>query len=95
MLVVGAGVLLSAVIKHRSLEWLYATGFYKHRMFTLGMRAAGALTIGLGILPVVVGLATLWAPRGERFRIELRVFRCVLLAAVITFGWYTAVKASL
>ena len=90
----GAAVLFSALMGHRSYEWLVATGFYKHRMFTLGMRAAGALTIGLGILPVVVGLATLWAPRGERFRIELRVFRCVLLAAVITFGWYTAVKAS-
>jgi hypothetical protein len=94
VVVVGAAVLFSALMGHRSYEWLVATGFYKHRMFTLGMRAAGALTIGLGILPVVVGLATLWAPRGERFRIELRVFRCVLLAAVITFGWYTAVKAS-
>ena len=94
VIVVGAAVLFSAVAGHRSYEWLIATGFYKHRMFTLGLRAAGALTIGLGILPVVVGLATLWRARGEPYRLELRAFRCVLLGAVIAFGMYTAVKAS-
>lgn len=94
VVVVSAAVLFSALAGHRSYEWLIATGFYKHRMFTLGLRAAGGLTIGLGILPVVVGLATLCPAPGERFRVELRAFRCVAFAAVIGFGWYTAVKAS-
>ena len=44
VLVVGVALLLSAFLGHRSTQWLIATGFYKHRMFTLGMRAAGAFT---------------------------------------------------
>lgn len=94
VLVVGAAILLSAYLGHQSTQWLIATGFYKHRMWTLGMRAAGAFTIGLGVLPLVAGLAALWRAPGEAFRWELRVFRSVLLAAVICFGMYTAVKAS-
>jgi len=73
---------------------LVATGFYKQRMWTYGLQAAGALTIGLGVFPVVVGLASLWRAPGERFRPELRVFRGVALAALICFVWYTAVKAA-
>jgi hypothetical protein len=94
VLVVGACVLLSAVFGHRSQQWLIATGFYPHRMWTLGLRAAGALAIGVGIFPFVAGLASLCRARGEVFRYELRVFRSVLFAAVICFGLYTAVKAA-
>jgi Dolichyl-phosphate-mannose-protein mannosyltransferase len=94
VLLVGASVLISAVFGHRSHEWLIATGFYPHRMWTLGMRAAGALAIGVGIFAFVAGLASLWRAPGEVPRYEVRVFRSVLLAAVIAFGLYTAVKAS-
>jgi hypothetical protein len=94
VLLVGACVLISAVFGHRSHEWLIATGFYPHRMWTLGMRAAGALAIGVGIFAFVAGLASLWRAPGEVPRYEVRVFRSVLLAAVIAFGLYTAVKAS-
>jgi hypothetical protein len=94
VLLVGACILISAVFGHRSHEWLIATGFYPHRMWTLGMRAAGALTIGVGIFAFVAGLASLWRAPGEVPRYEVRVFRSALLAAVITFGIYTAVKAS-
>jgi hypothetical protein len=94
VLVVGAGVLVSAVAGHRSHEWLVATGFYKHRMFTYGLWAAGAVAIEVGVLPMIAGLASLWRAPGEVYRRELRVFRSVLLAALITFGWYAAVKAS-
>ena len=94
VLLVGACVFASAVFGHQSHEWLIATGFYPHRMWTLGMRAAGALAIGVGIFAFVAGLASLWRAPGEVRRYEVRVFRSVLLAAVITFGIYTAVKAS-
>jgi Dolichyl-phosphate-mannose-protein mannosyltransferase len=94
VLVVGACVLVSAVFGHRSQEWLIATGFYPHRMWTLGMRAAGALAIGVAIFPFVAGLASLWRGPGEIVRDETRVFRSVFFAAIITFGMYTAVKAS-
>ena len=50
-LVVGAVVIVSAVLGHRSLEWNYATRLYKGRMLDLSLNAAGALTIGLGVLP--------------------------------------------
>ena len=50
-------MIVSAVLGHRSLEWNYATRLYKGRMLDLGLDAAGALTIGLGVLPVVAGLA--------------------------------------
>jgi hypothetical protein len=91
---VGACILLSALFGHQSQQWLIATGFYPHRMWTLGMRAAGALAIGVGIFPFVAGLAMLWRTPGETFRYELRVFRSVLLAAVVSLGLYTAVKAA-
>jgi hypothetical protein len=94
VLLVGACVFVSAVFGHRSQEWLIATGFYPHRMWTLGMRAAGALAIGLAIFPFVAGLASLWRAPGEISRYEVRVFRSILFAAVIAFGMYTAVKAS-
>jgi len=93
-LLVGAVVIFSAVLGHRSLEWNYTTRIAKDKMLDLTLNAAGALTIGLGVLPVVAGLAMLWRAPGEAARRELRVFRSVLLAAVISFGLYTAVKAA-
>jgi hypothetical protein len=94
VLVVGIGIFVSSFLGHHSTQWLIATGFYKHRMWTLGMRAAGAFTIGLGVLPLVAGLASLWRAPGEVFRWEVRVFRSVLLASIFWFGLYTAVKGS-
>jgi len=94
VLVVGVVLLLSAFLGHRSTQWLISTGFYKHRMWTLGMRAAGAFAIGLGVFPLVAGLASLWRAPGETFRCELRAFRSLLVAAVISFGLYTAIKAA-
>jgi hypothetical protein len=93
-LVVGVAVFISAVLGHRSLEWNYATRLYKSRMLDLGLNAAGALTIGLGVLPVVAGLAVLWRAPGEAAHRELRILRSVLLAAIVCFGLYTAVKAT-
>jgi hypothetical protein len=93
-LVVGAVIVVSAVLGHRSLEWNYATRLYKGRMLDLSLNAAGALMIGLGVLPVVAGLAALWRAPDEPVSYALRVFRSVLLAAIITFGVYTAVKAT-
>ena len=93
-LVVGAVVMISAVLGHRSLEWNYTTRIAKDKMLDLTLNAAGALTIGLGVLPVVVGLAALWRTPGETALRELRIFRSVLLAAIIAFGLYTAVKAA-
>lgn len=95
-LVLGAGALifLSAVIGGHSYSWLVATGYYRHRMLTLGLWAAGALTIGLGVLPVVAGVTALFRPAGERRTPAERAFTSVFVASVIGFGFYTAVKAA-
>ena len=93
-LLVGVVLLVSAVLGHRSYTWLIATGYYKHRMWTYGLWAGGALTIGLGVLPVVAGLASLVRPNGEPRRYELTVFRSLLFSGLLVFGLYTAVKAS-
>src|SRR5688500_2991094 len=93
-LLVGVGVIVSAFLGRRSYEWLIATGFYKDRMFDLGFDAAGALTIGLGVLPVVAGLAVLWRAPGEVRTRELSSFRSLLLAAIVGFGLYTSVKST-
>jgi hypothetical protein len=94
MLLVGAAVISSAFLGHQSLEWLISTRLYKDRMFDLGFDAAGALTIGLGVLPVVAGLAALWRAPGEEPSREMSAFRSLLLASIVAFGLYTAVKST-
>jgi hypothetical protein len=94
VLLLGLGLTVSAVLGKASLEWLISTDHYKRRVFDLGLNAGGALTIGLGVFPVVAGLASLWPGEGERPSRSLTAFRSVLLAAVISFGVYAAVKST-
>jgi len=60
----------------------------------LGDWAAGALAIGLGVIPFVFGLAALIPARGEERLQPLRIFRCVSAAGIIGFGLYTGMKAA-
>ena len=93
VVVLAAGVLivLGAAGNHHSGVWEVGTHFH-HRLFTYGLWAIGAFTIGVGVLPVVVSLAWLL---GNRFRtLEDRALGGLLLGAVVAFGLYTAVKAS-
>lgn len=94
VLLIGAGVTVSAILGKGSFEWLVSTDHYKRRIFDYGLNAGGALAIGLGVFPVVAGLASLWPGRGEQPTRALTAFRSVLLAAVISFGIYTAVKST-
>jgi hypothetical protein len=94
VLLIGLGLAVSAVLGKGSLEWLISTDHYKRRLFDLGLNAGGALAIGLGVFPVVAGLAALWPGRGEQATRALTVFRSVLLASVISFGLYTSVKST-
>ncbi|MCP9485827.1 MAG: hypothetical protein MSC30_08185 [Gaiellaceae bacterium MAG52_C11] len=89
----GAALALSAFLGHRSEEWYRATGFYKERMFDYGLRALGALVIGIGVLPFVAGLAAVLT-RGRDPDRNVRAFVLTALAAFFTFGLYTAVKAA-
>ena len=57
-----------------------------------GIWALGALTIGVGVLPVVASLAGLVPARRERQTRERTAFAAVLAASVVVFGVYAAVK---
>ena len=94
MLTTGAIVFFSAVIGNFSQSWLIATGHYRGRMIEYGVWAGGAFVIGLGVLPVVAALAGLVRPKDEERTPALRAFTALLLAALLCFGLYTAVKAS-
>jgi hypothetical protein len=94
VLAAGLIILISGVASHHSQQWYGVTTYWKHRIFVLGDWAAGALTIGLGVIPLVFGLAALVpAPGEERLR-AVRMFRCVSLAGIIGFGLYTGMKAA-
>jgi hypothetical protein len=91
LLLLGGAIALGAFANHHSYSWEIGTHFHD-RMFTYGLWAVGALTIGAGTLPVVLALAWLL---GNRFRtLEDRVLGGVFVGAVVAFGMYTAVKAS-
>jgi hypothetical protein len=90
----GATIVANAFITHRSFSWYVATTLYKDRMLDNGLWAVGALTIGLGVLPVVAGLSALVRPRGLVRSQAERAFVAVASMSVVGFVWYTAVKAA-
>jgi hypothetical protein len=90
----GAIFLFSGVASHHSIEWLTITRQYKHRIIDQGNWAAGSLAIGIGVIPMIAGLAALFRIPGEQTTQALRSFRCVSAAALISFGLYTAMKAA-
>ena len=94
--VLGAGlvILFSALVGKFSASWAIATGHYPGRMLDYGLWAVGALTIGVGVLPVVAALAVIARPRGEAKTPELRAFTSLFIASAVGFGMYTAVKAA-
>lgn len=90
----GAAVLVVTVLSHASKEVYDTTTYYKDRIFDLGVWAAGAFAIGIGVVPAIAGLAVLWRTPGERSTRELRAFRSVALAGLIGFVTYTSIKAA-
>jgi hypothetical protein len=93
-LIVGVIIFLSAIGSHVSSAWYAVTQFYKRRLIDYGNWAAGAFAIGIGFLPLIGGLAALVPPRGERPSREVRMFRCVSIAAIIAFATYSGFKAA-
>jgi hypothetical protein len=96
VLVAGVIIVISGFASRYYTEWydVSAYNWTKHRAFVYGDWAAGAFAIGLGVVPVIAGLASLVAARGELRSREVRAFRSVGAAAVIGFGVYTFFKAS-
>jgi hypothetical protein len=94
LLVLGAIFVVSGIASQRSVAWLAITRFYKDRILDQGQWAVGSLAVGLGVAPLVAGLAVLVPARGERRDDALRVFRSVSVAALLAFGLYTSMKAA-
>ncbi len=95
VLAAGAIILVSGYLTWHNEYWLRVTPYNwtKYRAFAYGDWAAGSLAIGLGVLPLVLGLAALVPVRNEARTREVRMFRSTSAGAIIAFGVYTAVKA--
>ena len=92
-LIVGGALLSSAAIGHRSYSWYSTTAFLKQQLFEYGSWALGALAIGIGIVPLVAGLAGLVRRKAERDE-PFDTFASLTVAAIAAFVFYTAVKAT-
>jgi hypothetical protein len=93
VLALGALFLLNRVVLQHVTEWQVATEYWKDRMVDLGLRAGLAFTVGMGVLPVVAGLASLRLP-GRRGDPVYRAFVLYFAASIVTVGLYAATKAA-
>ena len=91
---VGAVVAVVAFLGHHSTEWSTVTTLWKGRMVEYGSWAGGAFAIGIGVVPAIALLAALAVPGAERDRPGVRAFVIVSGGAVVSFGWYAAVKGA-
>jgi hypothetical protein len=93
-LTVGIAVAFSAFVGHLSQSWRDTTGFYRDRIVEHASWAAGALAIGVGVLPVIAGVAALARPRGEPRDPRTRAFVATSVAAIVVFLAYTGIKGA-
>jgi len=84
---------LNELISPHAQQWAYVSGNFPGRIWSLGMQAASALAIGLGLLPFVGGLASLWIPERRTDR-AWRAFAAFTGSALFTVWLYTGVKAA-
>lgn len=93
ILLVGVLVVGNALLGPHVTQWHVVTSTWQGRMWTLGLTSTAALAIGLGVLPMVAGLASLWLPerRGDP---AWRAFASYTASAIVFFWLYTAVKAA-
>jgi len=91
-----AGALLgfSALMGHLSTSWRETTFIYKDRIFEHATWAVGALAIGIGVLPLIVGIAALARPKSEPRTPETRAFVVTSASALGAFLWYAGIKGA-
>ena len=94
ILLVGVAVGFSALMGHLSTSWRETTGFFKDRVFHHGIWALGALSIGIGILPALLGIAALARPKNEPRTPETSAFVVTSVAALAAFVWYAGIKGA-
>jgi len=91
-----AGVVIvgNVVASHHSSAWLVATQQYRNRVFEYGVWASGALAIGIGVLPLVAGVAALFRGRWSTRPPAERAFAAVAIPSLAAFVYYTGIKAA-
>jgi hypothetical protein len=90
-LVVFAVVFDLLVVQHVQ-SWSFGQ-YFNHLTIRQGSLAAGALAIGLGFLPLVGGIASLWLPE-RAHEPAYRAFAAYLGASIVTLWIYTAAKST-
>ena len=93
-LALGAVLAFSALMGHLSTSWRNTTFLYKDRILEHASWAVGALAIGIGVLPLIVGIAALARPKGEPRTPETRAFVVTSAAALGAFIWYAGIKGA-
>jgi hypothetical protein len=91
---IGIWYVLSSLIDHASTSWRTTNAAYKDRIFHHAMWATGALAIGIGILPLLIGLAALARPKSEHFDARVHAFVVTSTSAVVAFIWYAGIKGA-
>lgn len=93
LLAVGATTIAARLVLHSNSTWRIATD-QSGRIGLHALWAAGALTIGLGVLPVVAGLAGLVPRRDESLRPHDRPFIALSVSLFALLAAYTGVKGA-
>jgi hypothetical protein len=93
-LTLGAALGFSAAMGHLSTSWRNTTFLYKERIFEHASWAMGALAIGIGVLPLIVGVAALARPKGEPRDRATSAFVVTSVAALAVFVWYAGIKGA-
>lgn len=93
-IVLGAALAFSAVMGQLSTSWRNTTFLYKDRIFEHATWAMGALAIGIGVLPLVIGVAALARPKSEPRDARTSAFVVTSAAALAAFVWYAGIKGA-
>ena len=91
---VGAAVGASALLGHLSKSWRDTTGAYPERILEHAAWASGALAIGIGVLPLLAGVAALARPRSEASDPRTRAFVITSVFALVVFVAYAGIKGA-
>jgi len=93
VLLIGGLFLFNRVVLQHVTEWQLSTQYWKNRMVDLGLRAALSFVVGMGVLPVIGGFASLRL-RERRGDPVYRAFAAYAGATILCVSLYTAVKAA-
>ena len=90
----GVAFVLMAAIGHGSTAWRNTMVAFKYRIFEHASWALGALAIGIGVLPVLLGVSALARPRSEPRDPMTRAFVTTSVAALFVFVMYAGIKGA-